>query len=173
MQVPPSKEALERWAAEYERELNTKTSQARRSRLRAKNTPVRVWLGGSKRAVNEQRFTIADLLRGDGFNVSCEEYSNPRELRDQFDVAIVLAVSEGTVAEALELAHLKNPSCHLLVYLPNTLADSYVYYALNRKAAVSRSSLFDLHELDAWGKTLPLLILEDVNNFRTDRSQEL
>jgi hypothetical protein len=173
MQAAPDQAALAAWIKLHEQQLAQMVPKSRKIRDNARDKQkVRIWLGGSKRVMYEQRATIAELLRHDGFDVDYTDCQSPEEL-SAYNIAIVIVLTEGTVAEAIELVWMRNLECELLIHMPDKLHDSYVYRALQRRSAIKDTTIFALTGFDEWDAELPLHIVRDADSIRKTPFNEL
>lgn len=158
-------EAVADWKKLFDRRISTLTQVARKLRKKAQaSCEVSVWIGGSTWQCSTQRKAIAEFLAQDDFVVDYDDHGEPNELLD-YDLVVLMVVSPGTVAEALDVGDAKLP-CNVQLYLADMFKDSYVYKAVSRRGSLRVTSLFSLDDLRDWKPDLPLRVIEEANSVR-------
>jgi hypothetical protein len=150
---------LEKWEKEIEKSFCKLLPQVREVHERIKrDLTMSIWLGGPGRK-NEKRYVrerIRKLLEKQNFNVYfSEDYSGAADIVskeaqevDTLQLAMIIAISAGASAEAIEFA---NDNCldhKLTVFIPEEYKEGYVYRSLSEKHhLIANPTCFSLEKL--------------------------
>jgi hypothetical protein len=129
-----------------------------RERIKKAMPEVSVWLGGPGKghALYFVRDLIGEVLRNGGFRVVLsEDYAGGADLPSKEveeieaqDFAIILAITPGASAEAIEFANDPLIRQKIYIYVPNEYKDGYIVRSLSGKHALIREdSLFSMGQL--------------------------
>ncbi len=142
---------------ELKQERYHPTIKERRKTIREK-IDITIWLGGPgpQSDLYIIRNMIRDLLENEGFEVVFSEELPDRsdlagkeleEIEAMSDIVIILAVSTGSSAEAIEFAQHHHLKKKIYVYLPEEYNDGYVYRSLDHKRLIDDRATFSLENL--------------------------
>lgn len=163
---------LENWRGEIRNELaqtHPRVPQFRAS-LRQELPDLSVWLGGPGRDSKyyHLRTLVKTILTEEKFEVTfSEDYKggadiSSKEIEEVLagDITILIAMSPGSSAEAIEFAHLRRVAASLLVFIPIDYNKGYVYKSLkgNHFLIDEESSVFSLKNAEEYGPELALKI---------------
>lgn len=158
------------WLLEIQKHTSRQHPRARETGERARTQEsMKVWLGGPMKGheLYPLRDAIAEVLKREGFDVLIsQDYGREGDWLSQeskevraSDIAIILAVTPGASAEAIELAHDEGILAKLFIYTLDEYSCGYIYRLLDSKYALIRwDSIFSLEEMNRCDSALCLKI---------------
>ena len=103
------------------------------------------------------RSLIACFLENQGFKICALD--SEEDLAIQSDIVVILALTPGASAEAIELAHEKGINGKLFVYIPKEYDQRYIFSLLKSKhAIINDDCVFPLEFFEKCDSTLCLKI---------------
>jgi hypothetical protein len=174
------KNTLERWKKDIEKTVTKKwhPEVQRLEEKRKKKISLRIWLAGPGRdhEFYHVRKLIGEFLKAENFEVYfSEDFSNggdlvSKEVREieAFDMAIILAMSPGSSAEAVEFAYYSHIRNKFFVFIPEEYKDGYVFRSITRHRLIGPYSLFSLKRIRRYDSELARNVFMQALNFRDD-----
>lgn len=175
-----SQAILAKWEEEIKNSSGHLLPQVREARERIKGElSLSVWLGGPGESnhLHYIRDVIRELLRRQNFEVHfSEDYSGggdivSKELQEveALHLSIIIAVSPGSSAEAVEFANDIGIKSKLFVFIPEEYQNGYVFRSLfGRHRLIAEDSLFSLKKLLQNDSDLARKILNRAIDYRFD-----
>ncbi|MBI2373885.1 MAG: hypothetical protein HYV07_07800 [Deltaproteobacteria bacterium] len=164
------------WLEDLEERLRVRVQQLGG----AKSSRFTVGLGGpASGELSVYVGYVSELLKRLGCQVLTDDFrSGPVWFGHQCstaDLVIILAMSPGSSAEAVELSNSETHKRNLLVYIPEEYRDGYVYRILESKNQLNSSNTFSLNELkNSSNSDLAVGLLKQVTNrFLTKENVEM
>lgn len=139
---------------------------------------TQIWLGGPGNSDKDHslRVLIRRLLEGENFVVNfSEDFQDPlsydlaeREIKEArlCDMVIIIAMSPGSITEAIEFCHDHEISKKLYVFIPDQFRNGFAYKSLRVRHQKIQNE-FDLDKFRAGDCFLASCIIECANNHRT------
>jgi len=172
--LPTDKEILEKWMGSVRRDDRSGyMPRVRGDMERAKQTlePLEIWLGGPgrKHELFQLRRCLRKLLIHDSFRAYfSEDYSSGADLAskeqdevESLDMIIILALTPGSSAEAIEFANTPHLLKKLYIFIPGKYRNGYVFKSLSsdRHRVIIGDSLFSLDKAKEFDDELAMKVL--------------
>jgi len=171
---------LKKWEAQIDTCLEQLHPQVRKFREQIKReTVVTIWLGGPGRdhKLFFLRNLVGELLKKDNFKIFFSEdflgggdlASKEIEEVEALDLTIILSITPGASAEAIEFAYLPHIRHKLWVYFPEEYKNGYVFRSLfGRHRLIAADSLFSLKNFEQYDSELAVKIWNRATSCRNN-----
>ena len=173
-------EILDKWGEEIKKGHEQLHPPVRKIRERIKSkVSLEIWLGGPgpNHELHYIRELIGEVLKRDNFRVYfSEDYSGGGDLVSKeveeieaLDLAIILAITPGASAEALEFSLYDHIRPKLFVYVPEEYKNGYIVRSLfGKHRLIARDSFFSLEKLQEHDSDLAIKVLNRAIDYRSD-----
>jgi hypothetical protein len=183
-------EILKKWQEEIKRYFNQLHPKVRerRERVKQKVQKMAIWLGGpgQNHPLYHLRELIKEILKREKFEVVfSEEFLGGADLASKeieeveaLDIIILLSITPGASAEAIEFAYLSHIRHKLWIYLPEEYKSGYVYRSLfGRHRLIAEDSLFSLKKFEQHDPELAIKVINRaiehrLRKYRRERMNE-